>query len=294
MAAPMSIASNVGLVSACSRAGIIGCFPTHNAHRAEGLARWIETIQADQTAFADEGGKPAPFAVNINVSRHKPPDLLAEEIAICRSAGVEIITSNAGNPSELVRQVHDWGGIVIHDATTIDQAEKAVEADVDGMMLVCAGAGGLGGLLTPFSFVPKVRSFFDGIIQLAGGVASGAGIAAAETLGADMVCMGTRFIATQESGVVTGHKRMLVDANLSDVIWTDRIVGIGANFLINSIKENGLNPNAFPDRIPKDIKPWSMIWSGGQSAALIDQIANTESIVGMLEAEYRTARRHSR
>ncbi|HBL92380.1 MAG TPA: nitronate monooxygenase [Hyphomonas sp.] len=298
MAAPMSIASNVPLVAACSRAGIMGCFPTHNANRDGGLASWITRIDTARQIFADEGGLPAPFAVNLNVSRKKPAETLANELAICREARLPVITTNAGNPAEVVKQVHDWGGIVIHDATTMEQAEKAVAAGVDGLMLVCAGAGGLGGLLTPFAFVPKVRRFFDGIIQLAGGVASGEGIAAAELLGADMVCMGTRFIATEDSGTVPGHKQMLTDVSLSDVLWTDAICGINANFLRPSIVANQLDPDHLPPpsptgrpTLPAHIKPWSMVWSGGHSAALIDSVPSVAGLVDELERDYLAARK---
>jgi nitronate monooxygenase len=294
----MSIASNVAMVSACSRAGIVGCFPTHNATRDDGLAIWLSKIRTDQQAFADQGGTPVPIAVNINVSRQKPADILAQELADCRAARISIITSNAGNPAELVKRVHDWGGIVIHDATTVEQAEKAVAAGVDGLMLVCAGAGGLGGLLSPFAFVPKVRSFFGGIIQLAGGVADGAGIAAAEILGADMVCMGTRFIATEESGVPAGHKQMLARARMSDILWTENIVGIGANFLKPSLAEHGLDPDHLPEldengrpSLPEGLRPWSMLWSGGQSAALIGDVPSVADLVSRLQEEYRLARR---
>lgn len=294
----MSIASNVSLVSACSRAGIVGCFPTHNASRDGGLASWLSKIRTDQQAFADQGGTPAPIAVNINVSRQKPAEILAREIADCRAAGISIITSNAGNPAELVKRVHDWGGIVIHDATTVEQAEKAVAAGVDGLMLVCAGAGGLGGLLSPFAFVPKVRSFFGGIIQLAGGASTGAGIAAARALGADMVCMGTRFIATRESGVTQGYKEMLVDVCMRDILWTDAICGIGANFLKPSIAAHHLDPDNLPGltssgrpSIPESVKPWSMVWSGGHSAALISDIPTVATLVERLGSEYETARR---
>ncbi|WP_439621202.1 NAD(P)H-dependent flavin oxidoreductase [Hyphomonas sp.] len=297
MAAPMSIASNVALVSACSRAGIIGCFPTHNAARDGGLASWIDRIETARHKHADHGGDPAPFAVNINVSRHKPAESLAGEIATCRAARLPLITTNAGDPSELVKQVHDWGGLVIHDATTVEQAEKAVAAGVDGLMLVCAGAGGLGGLLSPFAFVPRVRRFFDGIIQLAGGVATGEGIAAAELLGADMVCMGTRFIATEESGVVPGHKQMLTEVSMSDVLWTDAICGISANFLRPSIAANQLDPDHLPPlshtgrpSLPPGVKPWSMVWSGGHSAALIDTIPTVVALVEELERGYLSAR----
>lgn len=296
MAAPMSIASNVALVSACSRSGIIGCFPTHNAAREGGLATWLAGIGSAQQAFRDEGGKPAPIAVNINVSRQKSKDQFEQEVADCRIAGIQIITSNAGNPAELVRRVHDWGGIVIHDATTVEQAEKAAAAGVDGLMLVCAGAGGLGGLLSPFAFVPKVRRFFGGIIQLAGGAADGAGILAAEALGADMVCMGTRFIATQESGVQPGHKNMLVGACLKDILWTEAICGIGANFLKPSLIANHLDPDDLPaltpsgrTSIPETIKPWSMVWSGGHSAALIADVPPVAALVEKLASEYEAA-----
>lgn len=255
MAAPMSIASTVALVSACSRAGITACFPTHNAARDGGLASWLSRIQADQKAFADQGGCPAPFAVNINVSRHKPQHVLDQEIADCRAAGISIITSNAGNPAELVKRVHDWGGIVIHDATTVEQAEKAAAAGVDGT-----------------------------------------GIAAAEILGADMVCMGTRFIATEESGVAAGHKQMLARARMSDIVWTENIVGIGANFLRPSIIACGLDPDDLPQltadgrtTMSRSIKPWADVWSAGHSAALIKHVPTVASLIVQLEDEYREA-----
>ncbi|MET0249098.1 MAG: nitronate monooxygenase [Sphingobium sp.] len=295
MQAPMSIASTDRLALACAKAGVMGCFPTHNAQRADGLRPWIERLTAQLKTFEDEGGRPAPFAVNINVSRRKAPELLAEELAACRDHRVPVVTTNVGDPAQVVRQVHEWGGLVIHDATTVEQAERAAAAGVDGLMLVCAGAGGLGGTLTPFAFLPRVRRFFSGIVQLAGGVADGRGIAAARMLGADMVCMGTRFIATRESGVVEGHKAMLADADIGDLLWTDAICGVNANFLRPSIRANGLDPDALPPpqggrtAIPREVKPWSMIWSGGQSVGGIDDIPAVADLVERLETEYRTA-----
>jgi nitronate monooxygenase len=297
MAAPMSIASTPALVAAACRAGVIGCFPTHNAWRGDGLSSWVERLIRERDAALDAGGTWAPFAVNINVSGAKPADLLAEEIKICRLAELPIVTTNVGNPTEVVKQVHDWGAIVIHDATTVEQAEKAVVAGVDGLMLVCAGAGGLSGQLNPFAFVARVRTFFDGVVQLAGGVATGRGIAAAQVLGADMVCMGTRFIATRESGVADGHKQMLIDADIADVLWTDAICGVGGNFLRPSIAMNGLDPDGLPpvdgDRrptIPREIKPWKMVWSGGQCVGAIADVPSVADLIDALEAEYLSVR----
>lgn len=296
MAAPMSIASTVQLVEAACRAGVMGCFPTHNAAHGGGLHTWLDHLVQAIAAERDAGCNPAPFAVNINVSRRKDPAVLAEEIAACRRVRAPVVTTNVGDPTEVVRQVQDWGGIVIHDATTVAQAERAAAAGVDGLMLVCAGAGGLGGLLTPFAFVPRVRAFFPGIIQLAGGVSTGRGIAAAILLGADMVCMGTRFIATRESGVEDGHKQMLAASDIGDVLWTDAICGVGGNFLRPSIVGNGLDPDRLPrpdergrPAIPPTVKPWKMVWSGGQSVGMIRDVPTVAELVDALEVDYRRA-----
>lgn len=292
MAAPMSIASTPELVTACCRAGVMGCFPTHNAWKDTDLGQWLEGIDSSLRHHADHtGSAAAPYAVNINVSRAKPTELLMQEIDLCRRHNVQIVTTNVGDPSDVVAQVHDWGGIVIHDAVSVAQAERAVAAGVDGLMLVCAG--GLGGNLSPMAFVPRVRSFFDGLIQVAGGVCTGGGIRAALALGADMACMGTLFIATEESGVPLGHKRMLVSADLADVVWTDAICGIAGSFLRPSLLEHGLDPEKLPPldgagrpTIPRDIKPWRMIFSGGHSVAGIADVPSVADLVTALELQF--------
>jgi nitronate monooxygenase len=293
MQAPMSIASTADLAEAACLAGVMGCFTTTNAHKAEGLRPWIDRVQRAIAMEEARGGRPAPLAVNINLLKFKPREQLDAEFAACREAGVMVVTTNLGDPTEAVKRVHDWGGLVIHDATTLEQAERAIAAGVDGLMLVCAGAGGLPGELSPFAFVPRVRRMFDGIIQMAGAVADGRGIAAARMLGADMVCMGTRFIATRESGAPEGHKAMLAESDVSDVMLTDRITGLPANFLRPSIRACGLDPDAIPPpvskrrgEIPPEIEPWSMVWSGGQSLALIDDVPAVSDLVDRLEAEY--------
>ncbi|PEG37903.1 2-nitropropane dioxygenase [Mycolicibacterium duvalii] len=294
MAAPMSIASTPELVAACCRAGVVGCFPTHNAWKDSSLDQWLERIDASLADHADiTGSAAAPFAVNINVSRAKPAELLARELELCRLHDVQIVTTNVGDPSEVAARVHDWGGMVIHDAVSVAQAERAVAAGVDGLMLVCAGAGGLGGDLSPMAFVPRVRGFFDGLIQLAGGVCTGGGIRAALALGADMACMGTLFIATEESGVHDDHKRMLVEADLADVVWTDAICGISGSFLRASLLEHGLDPDNLPPldfarrpTIPRHIKPWRMIFSGGHSTAGIAAVPSVADLVAELERQF--------
>lgn len=297
MSAPMSIASTPALVEACCLAGIVGCFPTHNARRDDGLEAWLQRITGTLARAADETGvAPAPVAVNISVARTKPTELLLHELDVCRRTGVEIVTTNVGDPTLVVERAHDWGAIVVHDVTTLHQAERAARCGVDGLMLVCAGAGGLGGQLSPMAFVPRVREFFDGIVQLAGGVCTGGGVRAAQVLGADMACCGTRFIATQESGVDPGHKQMLIEADLGDVLWTDRICGIAGNFLRPSLSAHGLNPDHLPGldsagrpMIPAQLKPWSTLWSGGHSLAGIHSVPTVAELVDSLEREFHAA-----
>ena len=298
MAAPMSIASSLEVVEAAALAGVIGCFPTHNARAARGMRAWIASVDAKLQAARKQGGAPGLLAVNINVSSRHRPENLTDALDVCREFRVPIITTNAGDPIRVVQAVHEWGGVVIHDAVTVEQVMRAIDRGVDGLMLVCAGAGGLGGLLSPFAFVSRVRAFYDGLIVLAGGIADGRGIAAAEMLGVDLVCMGTRFIATAESGAPEGHKRMLVEADISDVQYTDAICGINANFLKPSILANGLDPSALPPPLspgrpatPPEAKPWSHVWSGGHSVGVIDDIPTVAELVARLERDYLAARR---
>lgn len=292
MQAPMSVASGVDLVAAASRAGVMGCFPTHNARLDGGLATWLERIRA----AVGDAPVAAPHAVNINVSSRRDPDVVAEDLRTCRDFAVPVITTNAGDPTRVVETVHDWGGLVIHDAVDLAQARRAIAAGVDGLMLVCAGAGGLGGLASPFALLPRVRAEFDDLIVLAGGIADGRGIAAARLLGADMVCMGTRFIATAESAAPDGHKRMIAEHGIADLKWTNAICGIDANFLEPSIRANGLDPEALappagPGRpvLPDGVRAWSTVWSAGHSLELIADVPSVADLVDRLEDEYRTA-----
>ena len=297
MAAPMFIVSNLKLVTACCRAGIIGAFPTANPRAPESLEGWLAEIREAERRSLGAGQDFAPFCVNLlassaldkaarqaamaTLTRHKPP----------------LILTNMGDPSDVVTAAHEWGGIVFHDVTTLRHAEKAIAAGVDGLMLVCAGAGGHAGTLSPFAFLPQIRAIFGGPIMLAGGIADGNGIAAALTLGADLVVMGTRFIASTESGAAAGHKEMLVSAKSEDVLFTDAISGLPASFLKPSMRAAGLDPDNLPrppglhhPNLPAGVKPWKTVWSGGHSTGLINDIPEVQGIVDRLADEFAAAR----
>lgn len=296
MQAPMFIASSKALVIAACRAGVIGSFPSANPRAPETLESWLAEIDAARQAAQDSGQRFAPYCVNLLASAQLDAATRQRRIAACREVRVPIIMTNMGDPTPEIEAAHEWGGIVLHDVTTERHAEKAIAAGVDGLVLVTAGAGGHAGTLNPFAFVPRVRRMFDGIIVLAGGIANGRGMAAALTLGADLVIMGTRFIATRESGADDGHKAMLVEAESADIVYTAAIAGLPASFLRPSIVKAGLDPDNLPPPtalhrpdLPAGIKPWSTIWSGGQSAALIDDIPPTAELVDRLEAEMAAA-----
>lgn len=297
MAAPMFIVSNLDLVIASCRAGIIGAFPSANPRRPDTLETWLHAIREAEKQTVDAGGDFAPFCVNMLASAALDKQARDEALATVRKHEAPLILTNMGDPREVVETAHEWGGQVFHDVTTIRHAEKAIEAGVDGLMLVCAGAGGHAGTLSPLSFLPKVRSFFDGRIMLAGGIADGNGIAAALALGADLVVMGTRFIATAESGTVDDHKQMLVTSKSEDVLFTDAIAGLPASFLEPSIVRAGLDPRNLPrpterhrPNLPDGIKAWKSVWSAGHSTGLIDDVPSVQAVVDRLAAELNSAR----
>ncbi len=208
------------------------------------------------SAARGRAGKPwskplfTPFCVNLTSSSAMDAAMRRARLASCARYRVPLVLTNLGDPREEVIAAHDWGGLVFHDVTTLRFAEKAIAAGVDGLMLVCAGAAGHGGTCNPFAFLPRVRRLFDGFIILAGGIADGRGVAAALALGADLAVMGTCFIATQESGVAHGHKAMLVRAGAEDVLFTDTIVGLPANFLTPSMREAGWTRSSCRRRSP--------------------------------------------
>jgi nitronate monooxygenase len=296
MQAPMIIASGLDLVLASCHAGIIGAFSAGNPRAPDTLEVWLDVVaEAERLALA-AGQTFAPWCVNLPAARQIAPEQRRARLDACRKAKAPLILTNLGDPRLEVEAAHEWGGLVFHDVTTIRFAEKAIEAGVDGLMLVTGGAGGHAGTLNPFSFLPQVRRMFDGYIMLAGGIADGSGVAAALALGADFAVMGTRFIATREAGAEDGHKRMLVEARSEDVVFTGAIAGMPASFLAQSIRENGLDPDDLPPplafhrpNLPTGVKPWKTVFSAGHSTGLIDDIPDVATLVDRLEREMRQA-----
>jgi nitronate monooxygenase len=298
--APMFIVSVPSLVIAQCQAGIVGAFPALNARPKEMLETWIVEIKEALAAFeAATGRKAAPFAVNQIV--HASNDRLEHDVAVCVRQRVPIVITSLRPPSEVVEAVHSYGGIVLHDVISIRHAEKALEQGVDGLILVCAGAGGHAGTLSPFALVSEVRRFYGGAVILSGAIANGRSILAAQAIGADLAYLGTRFIATREANAAEGYKRMLVEGAAKDIVYTNAISGVHGNYLRPSLVAVGLDPDNLPEggkdkmnfaaRERNRPTAWRDIWGAGQGLGSIDDVPTVAALVERLRAEYAEAGR---
>lgn len=304
IAAPMFLVSGPALVTAACRAGVIGSFPTANCRTVEELDAWLAGMVDDAKRAADtEGRAPAPWCPNLIVHRSNPrvPDDLA---AVLRHKA-EIVITSVGSPEPVMKPLKDAGCLVLADVASVRHAEKAVAAGVDGLVLLTAGAGGQTGWANPFAFVRAVRAFWDGIVVMAGGMADGHAVAAAQALGCDLAYMGTKFIATRESLAKDGYKQMLVSSRLDDVLLTRAFTGLETNMLRPSIAAAGLDPDNLPTRgkidISKDInaaererpdaKRWKDIWSAGHSVSGVADVPTVAELIERTAGEYRAARR---
>ena len=299
--APMFIVSTPRLVLAQCKAGIVGAFPALNARPAELLDTWLTDIQAELTAYqrANPDAIVGPIAVNQIV--HQSNDRLEHDVEMCVKHRVPIIISSLrAPPKEMMDAIHGYGGIVLHDVISIRHAKKALEAGVDGLILVAAGAGGHAGALSPFALVGEVRQFFSGPIALSGSIATGGAILAAQAMGADFAYIGSRWLATKESNVDEAYRQAIVDSSAADIIYTNLFTGVHGNYLKKSIVAAGLDPDNLPqaDKTAMNFgsgsgskaKAWRDIWGAGQGVGLMDEVLSVADMVARLQLEYAAAR----
>jgi nitronate monooxygenase len=299
--APMFIVSGPELVIAQCKAGIVGAFPALNARPQAALGEWITRIKDALAAHAaDHPDQPvAPFAVNQIC--HATNERLGADMETCVEHQVPIIITSLRPPEDVVTAVHGYGGVVFHDIISQRHAEKAAEQGVDGLILVCAGAGGHAGPLSPFDLLREVRAWFDGTIILSGAISDGWCVASARAMGADLAYMGSRFIATEEANAQAAYKQMLVDSTAKDIIYTPYFSGVPGSYLKSSITAAGLDPDSLSDNAQRDMnfakreaggeaKAWVDIWSAGQGIGTIHDTPTVADLVDRVEAEYADAR----
>lgn len=288
--APMFLQSGPAMVIAACKAGILGSFPTPNCRTTKDLEKWLQEITEAVNPDTD-----AAWAVNLMM--HRSNSRRFEDLDLAVKYQAPLIISALGSPKEAVEEVHSYGGKIYADVINPLFARKALDAGVDGLVLVAAGAGGHTGPISGFAFVEEVRQFWDGDIVLGGGISTGRGIRAAEILGATYAYMGTRFIATQESMADQRYKQMVVDANGMDIICSDAVTGVKANWLRASLEQSGLDPDNLPSpgdiditKSTEDTKRWRDVWAAGQGVGAIHDIPTIAELAERLAAEYQTAR----
>ena len=297
---PLFIVSGPELVIAQCKAGIIGSFPALNARPQHVLEEWIIRIKTELAEYKEQNPdkKVAPFAVNQIC--HGSNDRLMDDMATCVKHEVPIIITSLRPPAELVEAAHSYGGLVYHDVINVRHAKKAAEQGVDGLILVCAGAGGHAGALSPFALLREVKEWFDGTVILSGSIGDGYSIASSLALGADFAYMGTRFIATKEANADEGYKQMLIDSAADDIVYSSLFTGVSGNYLKPSIKNAGLDPDNLPEADKStmnfgsggntDAKAWKDIWGSGQGIGGIKDDPSVEDLVTRLKEEYNQAK----
>ena len=294
--APLFIISNPDLVIAQCKAGIVGSFPALNARPQSMLGEWLTRIKEELAEYDRENpdSPSAPYAVNQIC--HASNDRLMDDMQTCVDHEVPIIITSLRPPLEIVQAAHSYGGVVFHDVINVKHAKKAAEQGVDGLILVCAGAGGHAGSLSPFSLVREVKEWFDGTVLLSGSIGDGHSIAGALAMGADLAYLGTRFIATEEANADKGYKDMLIESAADDIVYSSLFTGVNGNYLKPSIAKAGLDPDNLPgaDKSKMNFgsggnmktKAWKDIWGSGQGIGGITDAPSVDSLVKTMKDQY--------
>lgn len=296
--APMFLINDPNMVLRACEAGIIGTFPALNARTNEILEGWFEqiTTEWDRIKTANPDKKIAPWGINF--ISHRSNKRFTEDLQLIKKYQPPLIITSLGDPSPVVEIAHQYGGVVFSDVINVKFAKKAIEKGVDGLVLVCSGAGGHGGTYSPFAFIHEVKTFWDGPVVLAGAMSKGEDILAAEILGADFAYLGSRFIPAKESLANEAYKKMIIESRVEDIIYTDAFSGVNANYLIPSIKQVGLDPEKlhrkekidFSELGNPNIRAWKDVWSAGQGVGAITQVQSLAEIVAELKQQYEAAK----
>ena len=308
--APLFTVSYPELVLAQCKAGVVGSFPALNARPEEKLSEWLTMMKKELEEYRTDNPDAviAPFAVN-QICHHSN-NRLEHDMEMCVEHEVPIVITSLRAPKFVVDAVHSYGGAVMHDVINIRHAKKAIDEGADGLILVCAGAGGHAGALSPFALVREVREFFDGPVALSGSISHGASVLSAQAMGADFAYIGTRFIATQEANASQGYKDMIVESSAKDIMYSPTFTGVHGNYLRPSVVNAGLDPEDLPYADKNDMnfgssgkdmdkaiaqgdnqkKAWKDIWGSGQGIGNLHEVPTVMEAVDALVKEYEEAK----
>lgn len=297
--APLFIVSTPKLVIEQCKSGIIGAFPALNARKEDELESWLKNISQELEAFKKNNPekKVAPYAVNQIV--HQSNTRLKIDVEMCVKYKAPIVITSLRPPAEVVEAVHSYGGLVFHDVINMRHAKKAISQGVDGIIAVCAGAGGHAGTISPFALIKEIKEIFDGFVILSGSMSNGRDVLAAECIGADLAYMGTRFIATKEANAVDEYKDMIIDSDADDIVYSSLFTGIHGSYLKGSIVKSGIDPENLElgdkntmnfDSSESKAKAWKDIWGAGQGVGSMKDIPNVSDLVDEIEHDYNSTK----
>ena len=297
--APLFIVSTPKLVIEQCKSGIIGAFPALNARKEDELESWLKNISQELEAFKKNNPekKVAPYAVNQIV--HQSNTRLKIDVEMCVKYKAPIVITSSRPPAEVVEAVHSYGGLVFHDVINMRHAKKAISQGVDGIIAVCAGAGGHAGTISPFALIKEIKDIFDGFVILSGSMSNGRDVLAAECIGADLAYMGTRFIATKEANAVDEYKDMIIDSDADDIVYSSLFTGIHGSYLKGSIVKSGIDPENLElgdkntmnfDSSESKAKAWKDIWGAGQGVGSMKDIPNVSDLVDEIEHDYNSTK----
>ncbi|MGV1915338.1 nitronate monooxygenase family protein [uncultured Agrobacterium sp.] len=299
IASPLFIISHPELTLAQCKAGVVGAFPALNARPESQLDEWLAMLTEELAAHnaANPDRPAAPFAVNQIV--HLSNKRLEHDLSLCIKYKVPIVISSLGAVPEVNAAIHSYGGIVLHDVINNRHANSAIRKGADGLIAVATGAGGHAGTLSPFALVQEIREWFDGPLLLAGAIANGGSILAAQAMGADMAYIGSPFIATREARATDAYKQAIVEAHANDIVYSNYFTGVHGNYLKASIIASGLDPDNLPVADPSKMdfasaatgaKAWKDIWGAGQGVGAVKAVEPVSSLVDRFAAEYAAAK----
>ncbi|MDQ1197452.1 nitronate monooxygenase family protein [Agrobacterium sp. SORGH_AS 787] len=299
IASPLFIISHPELTLAQCKAGVVGAFPALNARPESQLDEWLAMLTEELAAHdaANPDRPAAPFAVNQIV--HMSNKRLEHDLGLCVKYKVPIVISSLGAVPEVNAAIHSYGGIVLHDVINNRHANSAIRKGADGLIAVATGAGGHAGTLSPFALVQEIREWFDGPLLLAGAIANGGSILAAQAMGADMAYIGSPFIATREARATEAYKQAIVEAHANDIVYSNYFTGVHGNYLKASIVASGLDPDDLPVADPSKMdfaaastgaKAWKDIWGAGQGVGAVKAVEPVSALVDRLAQEYASAK----
>jgi len=223
---------------------------------------------------------------------------------------VPFFITSLGTPKKVIELAHAYGAKVFCDVVNLEHAQKVYDLGCDGFIAVGQGAGGHSGPNPLQILVRSLKNKFDIPVIAAGGIADGWGMASMLALGAEAVSVGTAFIASEESSVNDGYKNAIVDAQMEDIIMSNKISGswatvintpyakkIGSkqNFLERALSKNEFTKKYFKmwiqisgmKKLEKSVKPgnYKTLWIAGKSSALVDKVEPIKEIIARYKNE---------